>query len=179
MPPSSGRTRKRSLPLDLSRNCPSWMRLFHYPIRPAMWGQPPSAVRRAKLHRRFFHVLRHTRCSPVTDAAPRNVDNSLVTPDALTRSVQDFLSEASGAVVLEDGAVAFDLGPAQHSISGDYNKCLLHLWSAERNTVRRGLDTEIKNGTLNSCLRGRHSGRSASQPFHTPNIRRTSTNCPR
>src|SRR6202163_335076 len=72
----------------------------------------------------------------------------LVTPEALTRAVQDFLSEASGAVVLEDGAVAFDLGQAKYSISGDYNKCLLHLWSPERNTVRRVLDAEVKNGIL-------------------------------
>jgi hypothetical protein len=74
--------------------------------------------------------------------------NSHVTPDALTRTLQDFLSEASGAVVLEDGAVAFDLGQSKYSISGEYNKCLLHLWSAERNTVRRVLDAEVKNGTL-------------------------------
>ena len=71
-----------------------------------------------------------------------------VTPEALTRTVQDFLSEASGAVVLEDGAVAYDLGRSKYSISGEYNKCLLHLWSAERNTVRRVLDAEVKNGTL-------------------------------
>ena len=71
-----------------------------------------------------------------------------VTPDALTRTVQDFLSEASGAVVLEDGAVAFDLSQSKYSISGEYDKCLLHLWSAERNTVRRVLDAEVKNGTL-------------------------------
>jgi len=71
-----------------------------------------------------------------------------VTPDALTRTVQDFLSEAAGAVVLEDGAVAFDLAQSKYSISGDYNKCLLHLWSSERNTVRRVLDAEVKSGTL-------------------------------
>jgi hypothetical protein len=76
------------------------------------------------------------------------VDNRLVTPDALTRTVQDFLSEAAGAVVLEDGAVAFDLAQSKYSISGDYNKCLLHLWSPERNTVRRVLDAEVKSGTL-------------------------------
>src|SRR5580704_7516708 len=71
-----------------------------------------------------------------------------VTPDALTRTLQDFLSEAAGAVVLENGAVAFDLAQSKYSISGEYNKCLLHLWSAERNTVRRVLDAEVKNGTL-------------------------------
>jgi hypothetical protein len=31
------------------------------------------------------------------------------TPQALTRTVQDFRSQAAGAVVLENGAVAFDL----------------------------------------------------------------------
>ena len=72
----------------------------------------------------------------------------VVTPDALTRTLHEFLGEASSAVVLEDGAVAFDLQRARYSISGEYNKCLLHLWSAERNTVRRVLDAEVKNGTL-------------------------------
>src|SRR5260370_7618384 len=71
-----------------------------------------------------------------------------VTPQALTRTVQDFLTEAAGALVLENGAVAFDLAQSKYSISGEYNRCLLHLWSAERNVVRRVLDAEIKNGTL-------------------------------
>ncbi len=71
-----------------------------------------------------------------------------MTPEALTRTVQDFLSEAAGAIVLEDGAVAFDLAQAKYSISGGHNRCLLHLWSAERNAVRRVLDAEVKNGML-------------------------------
>src|SRR5258708_16381062 len=71
-----------------------------------------------------------------------------VTPQALTRTVQDFLSEAAGAVVLENGAVAFDLAQSKYSISGEYNRCLLHLWSPERNAVRRVLEAEVKNGTL-------------------------------
>ncbi|MGA8622577.1 MAG: hypothetical protein WB660_29145 [Candidatus Sulfotelmatobacter sp.] len=72
----------------------------------------------------------------------------MVTPQALTRTVQDFLSEAAGAVVLENGALAFDLAQSKYSISGEYNRCLLHLWSAERNAVRRVLDAEVENGTL-------------------------------
>jgi hypothetical protein len=36
----------------------------------------------------------------------------------------------------------------KYSVSGEYNKCLLHLWSAERNTVRRVLDAEVRNGNL-------------------------------
>lgn len=76
------------------------------------------------------------------------MNNPAMTPEALTRTLQEFLSEASGAVVLEDGAIAFDLARAKYSISGEYHKCLLHLWSAERNAVRRVLDAELKNGML-------------------------------
>jgi hypothetical protein len=101
---------------------------------------PLRGWRHGKIHRR--------RWSLITDFASADVDNLLVTPDALSRTVQDFLQEASGAVVLEDGAVAFDLGLSKYSISGEHNRCLLHLWSAERNTVRRVLDAEVKNGTL-------------------------------
>ncbi|HEV2468201.1 MAG TPA: hypothetical protein VGS78_03330 [Candidatus Sulfotelmatobacter sp.] len=68
--------------------------------------------------------------------------------EMLGRTVQEFLADAAGAVVLEDGAVVFDLSEARYSISGEYNRCLLHLWSTERNTVRRVLDAEVKNGTL-------------------------------
>src|SRR5579863_1033079 len=71
-----------------------------------------------------------------------------MTPETLERTVADFLADAAGAVVLEDGALAFDLAQARYSISGEYNKCLLHLWSAERNTVRRVLDAEVKSGML-------------------------------
>jgi hypothetical protein len=60
----------------------------------------------------------------------------------------DFLDGSRGAVVVEDGAVAFDLAEAKYTISGEYNKCLLHLWSSERNFVRRVLDAEVKGATL-------------------------------
>src|ERR1700687_2791658 len=84
----------------------------------------------------------------LVDNPERRCPMPTVTPQVLTRTVQDFLSEAAGAVVLENGAVAFDLAQSKYSISGEYNRCLLHLWSAERNAVRRVLDAEVKNGTL-------------------------------
>lgn len=71
-----------------------------------------------------------------------------ISAQALIRTFQDFLSDASGAVVMENGAVAFDLAQSKYQISGEHNRCLLHIWSAERNSVRRVVDAEIKNGTL-------------------------------
>jgi len=62
--------------------------------------------------------------------------------------VEEFLGGSRSAVVMEDGEVVFDLEHAKYSISGEYNKCLLHLWSAERNVVRRVLELELRNDTL-------------------------------
>jgi hypothetical protein len=64
------------------------------------------------------------------------------------RTVEDFLTCARDAVIIEDGAVVFDLAQSRYSISGERNKCLLHLWSAERNFVRRVLEAEVKNEVL-------------------------------
>ncbi len=89
-----------------------------------------------------------SRWSPVTDIDRQEAENRGVTPETLRRTIAEFLSEAAGAVVLEDGALAFDLSQSKYSISGEHNKCLLHLWSSERNTVRRVLDAELKGSTL-------------------------------
>lgn len=71
-----------------------------------------------------------------------------MTPESLVRTVEDFLAYARDAVIIEDGAVVFDLAQSKYSISGERNKCLLHLWSAERNFVRRVLEAEVKNEIL-------------------------------
>jgi hypothetical protein len=71
-----------------------------------------------------------------------------MTPESLRQTVADFLAGARAAVVVEDGAIVFDLAESKYSISGEYNKCLLQLWSSERNVVRRVLDAEVKGGSL-------------------------------
>src|SRR5580704_8075471 len=71
-----------------------------------------------------------------------------MTPDSLSQMLSDFLDGAHAAVVVEDSAIAFDLAESKYSISGEHHKCLLHLWSHERNVVRRVLDAEVKSTTL-------------------------------
>ncbi len=68
--------------------------------------------------------------------------------DALTRSLQDFLAESPEAVLVEGGEVIFDFTTAKYACRAEHGKCLLHLWSDERNTVRRVLDIEVKNGAI-------------------------------
>src|SRR5262249_22308651 len=74
-------------------------------------------------------------------------------PDALAHSLQEFLSRARSAVVMEDDQVPFDLSTAQYSISAEKGRCLLHLWSEERNLLRQVIDVESKNGSLSLTVR--------------------------
>lgn len=63
-------------------------------------------------------------------------------------ALQDYLGNTNDAVILENGAVLFDLATSRYSVSGEYNKCLLQVWSNERNIVRRVLDAQLKHDTL-------------------------------
>jgi len=72
----------------------------------------------------------------------------MIAAEALSRTLETYLAGSRNAIVLEDGAELFDLSRAKYSLSGDYGKCLLHLWSDERNAVRRVLEAEEKKGTL-------------------------------
>ena len=73
--------------------------------------------------------------------------------DSLSRLLESFLADARSATILEDGEELFSLAPdsatpAKYSLSSANGKCLLHLWSADRNAVRRVLDVESKKDAL-------------------------------
>ncbi|MBV8207468.1 MAG: hypothetical protein JO041_11800 [Acidobacteria bacterium] len=79
---------------------------------------------------------------------PKGID-----PQALSRNLEAFLGGSRDAQVLEDGHAVFDLRQASYSVSGEYGKCLVHFWSEERNSVRRVLECETRNGTLRMTVR--------------------------
>ena len=69
-------------------------------------------------------------------------------PESLAQMFEEFLGGSRHAIVLESGGKLFDLNDARYSISGEHQKTLLHIWSAERNIVRRVLDAEPTSGKL-------------------------------
>ncbi|HKW17329.1 MAG TPA: hypothetical protein VJO35_07475 [Terriglobales bacterium] len=71
-----------------------------------------------------------------------------MTSSGLASALEEFLVGSSNAIVIEDGAVTFDFAQTKYSVSGENNKCLLHLWSPERNVVRRVLELETRGETL-------------------------------
>src|SRR6516164_2613492 len=69
--------------------------------------------------------------------------SSAITPEAVSDLLESFLADNPHAVALENGELLFNFCSARYSVSGE-GKCVLHLWSEERNTVRRVLDAELK-----------------------------------
>jgi hypothetical protein len=61
--------------------------------------------------------------------------------------LEQFLADAPQAVAREGGELLFDFTTARYSVSGE-GKCVLHMWSEERNTVRRVLDAAVKGRSL-------------------------------
>lgn len=102
-----------------------------------------------------------------------------MTPDRLAHSLDEFLSEARNGVVAEKGEIVFDLSVARYSVSSEHGKCLLHLWSEERNMVRQVLDSELKNGVLRLTVRKFAQARPhqleirRSREYRTPTARKS------
>jgi len=119
--------------------------------------------------------LPKTSWSTITDGITPGCHNPYVNPESLARSIGDFLSHASDAVIIEDGALIFDLAQAKYSISGEYNKCLLHVWSSERNIVRRVLEAEVKNDRLGLAVQRLGQSRAAKLEICRERDRRTPT----
>jgi hypothetical protein len=75
------------------------------------------------------------------------MQNSTISPASLAKMLGQFLADAPEAVAIEDGELLFEFATAKYSVSGE-GKCILHLWSEERNAVRRVLNAEVKGGNL-------------------------------
>src|ERR1700730_15734797 len=105
-----------------------------------------------------------------------------MTPDLLARSLDEFLSGARNAVVVEEGQILFDLGSARYSVSSEHGKCLLHMWSEERNIVRQVLESEVKNGALRLSVRKFAQARPhqleirRAREYRTPTARKAARN---
>src|SRR6202051_3770297 len=70
------------------------------------------------------------------------------TPETIAAAVETFLFEHTGAVVLEEGRVIFELRTARYSLTAEHGRCTLHLRSEERNLVRRVSGTALRDGVL-------------------------------
>jgi len=70
-------------------------------------------------------------------------------PSRLTQIIEAYLADYPAAALLEDGRVLFDMRTAHYSVGDSHGRCLLQLWSDERNLVR----TVVEVRQRAQCLR--------------------------
>ena len=60
----------------------------------------------------------------------------------LAQSIEEYLAEHPAAALLEDGRVLFDMRTARYAVSEQHGRCLLQLWSEERNLMRTVVEVQ-------------------------------------
>jgi hypothetical protein len=70
------------------------------------------------------------------------------TVEVISTALETFLAEYPRAAVVEDGKVIFDMRDAKYSLATEHGRCMLHLWSEDRNLVRRVSGTTLRNSVL-------------------------------
>lgn len=84
--------------------------------------------------------------------------------ETLARELESFLAEHPGAAVLEDGRVLFDMREAHYALSAEHGRCVLQLWSEERNIVRTVIGLDVRKDALR--LQVRRFGQTRPQMLH-------------
>jgi hypothetical protein len=72
-----------------------------------------------------------------------------VAPEQLVQRIEEYLAAHPAAAALEDGRVLFDMRNARYAVTESHGRCLLQLWSEERNLMRTVVDLQVRA----QCLR--------------------------
>lgn len=71
----------------------------------------------------------------------------------LAEILEEYLAEHPAAALLEDGRVLFDMRRARYSVTESHGRCLLQLWSDERNLVRTVIEIRPRAQSLRVMTR--------------------------
>jgi hypothetical protein len=82
-------------------------------------------------------------------AGAKEQSAGLLNPGKLAESIEEYLSDHPAAAVLEDGRVLFDMRTARYAVNEQHGRCLLQMWSEERNLIRTVVELQKRT----QCLR--------------------------
>ena len=102
-------------------------------------------------------------------------DSEQVSPGILARDIEEYLADHPAAAVLEEGRVLFDMRNAHYSVSESHGRCVLQLWSEERNLVRTVVGVQPRAQCLRVMTRRMGAPRPQALEFAAANDRRTPT----
>jgi hypothetical protein len=102
---------------------------------------------------------------------PTGIEYSMA--QQIASQIELYLASAPAAVVVEDGAVLFDFSSAHYSISPERDKCVLQIWSDERNIVRRVVGSSIRGDSLRLSVMRMGQAKPSLLELHSDSDRRT------
>ena len=80
-------------------------------------------------------------------------DKGDVSAAELARLLEQFFFDHPRAALLEDGRLLFEMATAKYSVSAEHGRCVMHLWSEERNMVRTVVGLEARKERLRIRVR--------------------------
>jgi hypothetical protein len=93
----------------------------------------------------------------------------------LAQVIETYLQDHPAAALLEDGRVLFDMRRAHYSVTESHGRCLLQLWSEERNVVRTVLETQQRTHCLRLMTRRMGAAKPQALELVPTSDRRTPT----
>jgi hypothetical protein len=102
-------------------------------------------------------------------------DGPQASPLQLAQLIETYFADHPAAAVLEDGRVVFDLRTAHYSVAESHGRCLLQLWSDERNLVRTVVDVQPRAQSLRLATRRMGASKPQSLELVSTSDRRAPT----
>ena len=93
----------------------------------------------------------------------------------LALTIENYLADYPAAALLEDGRVVFDMRSAHYAVSEQHGRCVLQLWSTERNLVRSVVEVQERAQCLRLMTRRMGAARPQALELVPTSDRRTQT----
>src|ERR1035438_8964484 len=96
-------------------------------------------------------------------------------PALLTKTIEEYLADHPAAALLEDGRVIFDMRCARYAVTEQHGRCLLQLWSEERNLMRTVVEVQERAACLRLMTRRMGAAKPQALELVPTSDRRTPT----
>lgn len=106
---------------------------------------------------------------------PMSPTDSALSVRELVEEIDDYLLQHPGAAILEEGRVLFEMRSAHYNVCESHGRCLLQLWSEERNLVRTVIDAQARAHSLRLSTRRMGAGKPQALELVPSTDRRTPT----
>jgi hypothetical protein len=93
----------------------------------------------------------------------------------LAHEIEDYLARHPAAALLEDGRILFDMRMAHYSVSDAHGRCVLQLWSGERNLMRTIVEVRERAQSLRLMTRRMGAAKPQALELVASSERRTPT----